>query len=90
MNIPHEKVIKAGEDIASHLFDASIQSKMKGGFVADDFPEDEREIIQSYLQGDILSVTAIFMRMRQVESDMEHLPKTYFIKGSVSNEEHSY
>ena len=59
-----EEMKKAGNDIASRLYDASI-SKALGGNLDEWLDEDvpNRDIILLYLEGEIDSVTAICMAM---------------------------
>ena len=70
MELPSEKMIKAGEDIADYMMDFSIQKDMGtlGKLSALDLkeiPEKYREITEMYLADEIASVTGIYLAMNQ-------------------------
>ena len=67
-----KEVIEAGEKMASDLFDAQISKDMgtSGGHVVKDMSEyDNGDLIQKYLDGEIVSVEAIYTAMKRVEEN---------------------
>jgi len=63
-----EEMAEAGRKIASNLITASCQKSMSGFgggnlFDLTDYPEEHQDIINQYLNGDIDSVTAIYIAM---------------------------
>jgi len=64
-----EEMVEAGRKIANNLISANCQKSMSGlGGVKDfdlmDYPEEHRDVITQYLNGDIDSVTAIYIAMQ--------------------------
>ena len=65
-----KEVIEAGEKIASDLIDAQVSKNMgsMGGHVIKDVSEyDNSDLIQKYLDNEIVSVEAIYIAMKRVE-----------------------
>ena len=65
-----KEVIEAGEKIASDLIDAQISKDMGsiGGHVIKNTSEyDNSDLIQKYLDGEIVSIEAIYIAMKRVE-----------------------
>jgi hypothetical protein len=63
----------AGLSISSNLYDAQIQKSMGGlggckHFDINNFPQEEQPYILMYIKGDIDSVTAIYLYMKDVEN----------------------
>jgi len=59
---------KVGSEIATHLLDADIRKTMNGvggckEYDLSDHPEEFHELIEDYVEGRILSATAIFLAM---------------------------
>ena len=68
MNIPSEKQIKAGHDIADYMMTFSIQKAMGslGKYELkelSEIPEQYQEIVELYLNDKIDSVTGIYLAM---------------------------
>ena len=69
----HKKVIEAGEKIASDLMDAQVSKNMgtMGGHVVKNVSDyDNSDLIQKYLDGEIVSVEAIYIAMKRVEEKL--------------------
>ena len=67
-----KEVIEAGKKIASDLMDAQISKQMgsMGGHIIKDVPKyDNSDLIQKYLDGEIVSVEAIYTAMKRVEEN---------------------
>lgn len=67
-----KEVIEAGQEIASNLFDAQISKSMgsMGGHVIKDiFEYDNCDLIQKYLDEEIVSVEAIYIAMKREEEN---------------------
>ena len=65
-----KEVIEAGQKIASDLIDARVSKDMgsMGGHVVKDMSKyDNSDLIQKYLDGEIVSVEAIYIAMKRVE-----------------------
>lgn len=66
-----EAVRQAGSDMASQLYDASVQ-KALGGCMALDFskyPVENHDLIMAYLNGEMLTVEAIYLCMNRVANE---------------------
>ena len=67
-----KEVIEAGQKIASDLIDAHVSKDMgsMGGHVVKDMSEyDNSDLIQKYLDGEIVSIEAIYIAMKRVEEN---------------------
>ena len=69
-----EKMIKAGNDIAGHLGNASIRKNMSGFggcklFVLEDYPKEFQYLIKAYVDGKIDSVIAIYLAMEDAKAE---------------------
>ena len=72
MNIPSQKVIDAGDDLMSDLYDATIQKSLGclGGckeFDINSFKPEHQPYIEMYLNDKADSMTLTYMFMKKVE-----------------------
>ena len=79
-------MIKAGNDIASLLIDASIQKQMGGlgggrAYSISNFPTKFQDIIQAFIDDKIDSVTAIYLAMEMFKPSQ----KSFF--GTIGSKE---
>jgi len=70
MILPSAKQVKAGNEVATEMFDASIQRGMKGlggckKFKASNFKY--KAIVHAYVKEEIDSVTGIWIAMQEAE-----------------------
>ena len=73
------KVREAGESIASHMMDACIQIGMNGlggcePFDVNQYPYEEREFLDAYIDDVITSTEAIYLYMRKVQDSVDLFP----------------
>ena len=67
-----KEVIEAGQKIASDIMDAQVSKSMgsMGGHVIKDILEyNNSDLIQKYLDNEIVSVEAIYIAMKRVEEN---------------------
>ena len=67
-----KETIKAGEQIASDLMDAKVSKNMGnlGGHVIKDISEyNNSDLVQKYINGEIVSVEAIYTAMKRAEEE---------------------
>lgn len=67
-----KEIIKAGEQIASDLMSAQVSKNMgnMGGHIVKDISEyNNSDLIQKYIDGEIVSVEAIYIAMKRVEEN---------------------
>jgi len=67
-----KEVIEAGEKIASDLMDAQVSKHMgsMGDHIIKDVSKyDNSDLIQKYLDGEIVSVEAIYIAMKRMEEN---------------------
>ena len=67
-----KEVIETGEKIASDLIDANVSKNMgnMGGHIIKDISKyDNSDLIQKYIDGEIVSVEAIYTAMKRVEEN---------------------
>jgi len=67
-----KEMIESGKQIASDLFDAQISKDMgsMGGHIIKDISKyDNSDLIQKYIDGEIVSVEAIYIAMKRAEEN---------------------
>jgi len=67
-----KEAIEAGEKIASDLMDAQVSKNMgsMGGHIIKDISKyDNSDLIQKYIDGEIVSVEAIYTAMKRVKEN---------------------
>jgi len=65
IELPSEKMIKAGEEIASILYDVSIDAALDGSVDFEAIPEKYRDITRMFWLNEINSATGIYLAMNQ-------------------------
>ena len=67
------KITKAGHDIASACYDATVSQSFGGEVV---YPEENKDLIEAYLRNEIESVDVIYLAMtRAAKEECETLIK---------------
>ena len=69
-----EKMVKAGNDIASNLSNVSVRKSRIGlggckDFVLESYPKEFQYLIEAYIVGKIDSITAIYLAMEDVKAE---------------------
>jgi len=70
MRMPTKEMIKAGQDISCHLYDAFVEKSISGEVDWSKYPEEYQDILKKYLKGEIISVTAIWLAMEGKKEEL--------------------
>ena len=73
-----EELVKVGQDFMSNLFNANIQHSLGGDLGGckqidpADYPEDQLQYVKAYAAGEITSVEACYLYMREKDQPKRH------------------